>query len=150
MKEIKKRSECPISFSLDFFGDKWVLLIIRDMMLYDKNTFGDFLGSTENIATNILTDRLKMLENEGFIMKYPVPGKARIGYCLTERGVTLIPIIVELSQWGASQNEQNNSENRREFATALKKNKPGLIRKLTDKHLEIYASKKAVALPNIS
>ena len=84
-----------------------------------------------------------MLENEGFILKYPVPGKARIGYCLTERGVTLIPIIVELSQWGAGQNEQNNSENRKEFAAALKKNKPGLIRKLTDKHLEIYASNKA-------
>lgn len=112
-------------------------------MLYDKNTFGDFLGSAENIATNILTDRLKMLENEGFILKYPVPGKARIGYCLTERGVTLIPIIVELSQWGAGQNEHNNNENRKEFAAALKKNKPGLIRKLTDKHLEIYASNKA-------
>ncbi len=81
MKEVKTRSECPISFCLDFFGDKWSLLIIRDMILNDKTIFGDFLNSDESIATNILTERLKMLEAEGFVIKYPVPGKARAGYC---------------------------------------------------------------------
>lgn len=143
MKEIKARSDCPISYSLDFFGDKWVLLIIRDIVLYDKATFGEFLGAKEQIATNILTDRLKMLESEGFILRYPVPGKSRIGYCLTERGTKLIPILVELAQWGASENKLNDNESRKDFANSLKKNKPELIRRLIEKHLAIYTSKLA-------
>lgn len=145
MKEIKKRSECPVSFSLDFFGDKWTLLIIRDIVLNDKNTFGDFLQSAEGIATNILTNRLKMLEEEGFIMKYPVAGKARTGYCLTEKGVTIIPIMIEMALWGAS---RNNSNLKKELTVALQKDKAGVIKQLTTKHIQIYRQHKANAALN--
>jgi len=135
MKEIKKRSECPISYCLDFFGDKWVLLIIRDMVLNDKTTFGDFLKSDESIATNILTDRLKMLESEGFIMKYPVAGKARTGYCLTVKGVGLIPVVIEMALWGASQNINGY---KKELGVALKKDKAGVIKQLASKFTKRY------------
>jgi len=135
MKEIKKRSECPVSFSLDFFGDKWTLLIIRDIVLHGKHTFGDFLQSAEGIATNILTDRLKMLEEQGLLMKYPVAGKARVGYCLTEKGVTIIPIVIEMALWGVS---QNNSDLKKELTAALRKDKAGVIRQLTSQHIQLY------------
>ncbi|KPH14025.1 helix-turn-helix domain-containing protein [Chryseobacterium sp. ERMR1:04] len=101
MKDISQRSTCPVSFSLDFFGDKWTLLIVRDMILKGYTTFGDFQQSDEGIATNILTDRLKMLEKYGFIIKYPLAGKARTGYCLTEKGISLIPVVIELALWGS-------------------------------------------------
>lgn len=145
MKEIKKRSECPVSFSLDFFGDKWTLLIIRDIVLHGKHTFGEFLQSGEGIATNILTDRLKMLEEEGFIMKYPVAGKARTGYCLTEKGTTIIPIVVELALWGVS---QHNNNLQKELTAALRKDKAGVIKELSSKHLQLYRAHKSNAALN--
>jgi len=139
IRKIKKRSACPISFSLDFLGDKWTLLIVRDILLNNKNTFGEFIQSAEGIATNVLTDRLKMLESEGFIMKYPVPGKARVAYCLTERGVRLIPIIMEMAIWGVS---ENNTEIKKELTAALKTDKAGVLSALANKHLEIYEQRK--------
>ncbi|MBH2004419.1 MAG: helix-turn-helix transcriptional regulator [Sphingobacteriia bacterium] len=135
MKEIRKRSECPISYCLDFFGDKWALLIIRDIVLNDKYTFGDFLSSDESIATNILTDRLKMLEAEGFIVKYPVPGKARVGYCLTEEGISLISVVIEMALWGASKNVNGY---RKELGAELKKDKSKVIKQLATKFTKKY------------
>ena len=73
IETIKKRSECPISCSLDVFGDKWSLLIIRDMMFYNKSTYGDFLKSGEGIATNILASRLQSLEEHKLIEKLEHP-----------------------------------------------------------------------------
>ncbi|WCT10698.1 winged helix-turn-helix transcriptional regulator [Mucilaginibacter jinjuensis] len=140
MKEIKHRSDCPISYGLDFFGDKWTLLIVRDIVIYNKNTFGDFLNADEKMATNILSDRLKTLEAEGFLLKYAVPGKGKVAYCLTEKGITLVPIIVELSAWGSAHNENNDSTKREAFAKALKKSKTGLISQLQAKLLKDYHS----------
>ncbi len=139
MKKIKKRSDCPISFSLDFVGDKWTLLIIRDIVLNEKNTFGDFLQSAEGIASNILTDRLKMLEAEDILLKYPVPGKPRIAYCLTEKGVGLIPIVIELGIWGTA---RTNSEVKKELSAAIKKDKLSVIKKLSERHLDIFQLRK--------
>src|ERR1700748_1775815 len=128
MRSTDKRSDCPISYCLDFFGDKWTLLILRDIVLYDKHTFGEFLEAEEKIATNVLTDRLKMLEKEDFIRKHPVEGKARVGYWLTPHSVTIIPVLVEMAQWGAAHNKDNDNANRKELADALKKNKPATIK----------------------
>jgi len=125
-KEIKQRSNCPISYCLDFVGDRWTLLIIRDLMFEDKHTFGDFASSKEGIATNILTDRLKMLETEGYLFKFPVQGKARTGYCLTEKGIALIPIVIEMLLFGVAQ----GFGNRPGLEKQLKKDKAGVIKKL--------------------
>lgn len=96
----KKRSDCPLSCSLDIWGDKWSLLIIRDMMFLNKNTYGDFLKSDEGIATNILASRLQGLEESKIIEKLDHPGsKAKILYRLTQKGIDLLPILVEMYLW---------------------------------------------------
>ncbi len=96
----KQRSECPISCSLEVFGDKWSLLIIRDLMLYQKSTYGDFLKSAEGIATNILATRLQSLEENGIIEKREHPdSKAKVLYRLTHKGIDLLPILFEIHLW---------------------------------------------------
>jgi DNA-binding HxlR family transcriptional regulator len=100
MKTNKKRSDCPLSCSLDVFGDKWSLLIIRDLMFGNKCTYNDFLKSEEGIATNILASRLKGLEENGVIEKSAHPSsKAKILYRLTPKGIDLLPVIMELYIW---------------------------------------------------
>jgi len=100
MEKNKKRSDCPISCSLDIFGDKWSLLIIRDMMFFQKSTYGEFLKSAEGIATNILASRLQSLEENGLIEKLEHPdSKAKFLYTLTPKAIDLLPIIVEIHIW---------------------------------------------------
>lgn len=100
MTKVKKRSECPISCSLDIWGDKWSLLIIRDLIFANKCTYGDFLKSSEGIATNILASRLQGLEENGIIEKSDHPdSKAKILYRLTKKGIDLLPIFVEIHLW---------------------------------------------------
>jgi len=101
-KKIKRRSDCPISYALDIFGDKWSLLIIRDIMFQGKKTYGEFLVSDEKIATNILADRLALLECAEIIKKKnDLEKKTRIIYSLTEKGIDLVPIILEIVSWSA-------------------------------------------------
>ncbi|MEM9888940.1 MAG: helix-turn-helix domain-containing protein, partial [Bacteroidota bacterium] len=102
MRNTKKRSTCPISYSLDLLGDKWVMLILRDIALADKHFYKEFMQSEEGIATNVLSDRLKMLETNGIIKSKPhVSNKSMKYYTLTEAGIELIPVIIELWSWGA-------------------------------------------------
>ncbi|MDO5979994.1 winged helix-turn-helix transcriptional regulator [Flavivirga spongiicola] len=105
-KNIKKRSECPISSSLDLFGDKWSLLIIRDLVFSGLHFYNEFLESGEGIATNILSDRLKKLEENGFITseKYEHQKTKKL-YQLTEKGIGLIPILIEMIAWGFQNDE---------------------------------------------
>lgn len=99
---VQRRSNCPISFSLDIVGDAWSLLIIRDIVFAGKKTFGEFVGSEEGIARNILANRLSRLEKLGIIQKKPHPTDGRKDlYELTEAGLDFIPVLLELSAWGA-------------------------------------------------
>lgn len=99
-QEHQPRSHCPISFALDIFGDKWTLLIVRDIVYAGKKTHGEFLKSDERIATNILADRLAKLECQGIIVKKPDPkDKRREIFSLTERGLALIPLLLDLQSW---------------------------------------------------
>lgn len=96
-----KRSECPITNTLDLIGDKWTLLIIRDMLFLNKTSFNEFLESPEKIATNILTDRLKRLEEHKIIEKRPyTKSPLRYEYFLTRHGKDLRPLLIELIHWG--------------------------------------------------
>lgn len=100
MTPIKKRSDCPISSSLDIWGDKWSLLIVRDLIFSMQCTYGDFLKSEEKIATNILATRLQMLESNGIITKLNHPeSKAKVLYQLTQKGIDLLPIMIEIHLW---------------------------------------------------
>ena len=96
----KKRSNCPISTSLDIWGDKWSLLIVRDLFNAQQCTYGDFQKSDEKIASNILATRLQMLEENGIITKLEHPeSKAKVLYRLTKKGIDLLPIIIEIGIW---------------------------------------------------
>lgn len=99
-KNNKLRSNCPVNFGLETFGDKWSLLIVRDIVFWGKKTYSDFLKSDEGIATNILASRLTQLEEEGILIKTPHPtDKRKDVYTLTEKGFELIPLLVEIVAW---------------------------------------------------
>lgn len=100
MTDRKKRSDCPISSSLDIWGDKWSLLIVRDLMFSKQCTYGDFLKSPEKIATNILASRLQTLEENELITKSEHPdSKAKVLYKLTQKGIDLLPLMIEINLW---------------------------------------------------
>ena len=98
---IKKfRSECPVASALDVIGDKWTLVIVRDMLFGGKSTFKELSESTEKIASNILSSRLKLLERHKMVTKNKVPGNDKVVvYRLTDKGTSLAPVIVELIAW---------------------------------------------------
>lgn len=132
MDRTKKRSDCPISCSLDVWGDKWSLLIIRDLMFAKACTYGDFLKSPEGIATNVLASRLQTLEENGIILKLDHPdSKAKVLYRLTRKGIDLIPILVEIDLW--AEKYMPIPENRREMLEEIKKDKAGFIERATKK-----------------
>ncbi len=95
------RSTCPIAQSLDILGDRWTLLVIRDLMFVGKNQYGEFLSSPEKISTNILAERLKRLEQSGVIEKRPYQSNPpRYEYLLTQKGEDLRPLLIEVCKWG--------------------------------------------------
>ena len=97
-----RRSDCPINFALEIFGDPWSLLIIRDIVYFGKKTYGEFLASEEGMATNILASRLAHLEHQGILMKQLFEkDKRKEEYVLTEKGLDLIPVLVEMANWSA-------------------------------------------------
>ena len=105
----KFRSGCPISSALDVVGDKWSLLIIRDMLVKHKKTFKEISDSDEKIAPSILSARLKLLESFKLIFKTKVADNKKENiYLLTEKGIRLTPIIIEFSLWGNSNMQEFN------------------------------------------
>ena len=108
-----KRSGCPISFSLEVFGDRWTLLILRDLVLREKRRYRDFLASEEGIASNILSDRLKRLEQAGVITRNTDPDdKRQVLYDVTQKGQSLLPVLLELAAWGASHDKETGAPSR--------------------------------------
>ena len=99
----REKSNCPISYSLDLFGDKWTLLILRDVVLWGKTRFAEFQASDEKIASNILSDRLRRLEEQGIIVTSKDTADARQKiYTATKKGLSLTPVLLEIAAWGAS------------------------------------------------
>lgn len=105
----KRRSGCPLNASVEMLGDRWSLLIIRDMMLLGSRTFKEFLGSYEGIATNILTDRLRKLEAYEIIRteRDPADGRKLI-YLLTRKGIDLAPVLTEMVLWAGRHEKTEN------------------------------------------
>ena len=98
----KPRSGCPVNISLEVFGDRWSLLIVRDLMVRGFTTFQDFLDSGEGIATNILADRLRQLQCSGIVeSERDSEDRRRRNYRLTKKGIDLAPVMLELLIWGA-------------------------------------------------
>lgn len=134
MTDIRKRSDCPISCSLDIWGDKWSLLIVRDLMFSKQCTYGDFMKSKEKIATNILASRLQTLEESGIISKSEHPdSKAKVLYRLTQKGIELLPIMIEIQLW--ADKYFTLTDERRDILKEIKKNKENFL-KVTMKELK--------------
>jgi DNA-binding HxlR family transcriptional regulator len=105
----KRRSGCPLNASVEMLGDRWSLLILRDMMLRGYETFNQFLRSDEKIATNILADRLRRLESYEIVVSKPDPGDGRkLIYSLTPKGIDLAPVLTEMVLWAARHEETGN------------------------------------------
>jgi DNA-binding HxlR family transcriptional regulator len=119
------RSNCPINYLLELFGDKWTLLVIRDLMFKEKRYFGEFLQSGEKISTNILANRLRGLEAHGVIeQRMDENNRSKIIYSLTQKGKDMLPIMLEITQWSSTYDDLTNTPT--EFQQALKKDKAGL------------------------
>lgn len=126
---LKRRSSCPISFSLDVFGDKWSLLILRDIMFYNRTHFRDF-APNEHIATNILSDRLSKLETAGFIHKARDPKlKNQYVYAATSMGKTLLPLLIEMALWGLEYDPDSLASEA--FTARALKEKQKVVREIT-------------------
>ena len=141
MLKSKRRSNCPVSSSLDIWGDKWSLLIIRDLMDAKECTYGDFLKSPEGIATNILATRLQNLEENKLIEKLDHPdSKAKVLYKLTQKGIDLVPVMIEISLW--AEKYFTLPEDRKAMLKEVKKDKAGFIF-LSGRHLVPWLGREA-------
>jgi len=111
MRRRRRRSDCPIHFGLEVFGDPWSLLIVRDLMFKARSTYTEFLRAEEGIATNVLADRLALLEQQGIVAteRAPTTGRA-VRYALTARGRDLMPMMLEVIAWSAKYDPKTAAE----------------------------------------
>ncbi|MGF6514407.1 DNA-binding HxlR family transcriptional regulator [Pseudomonas sp. BT76 TE3572] len=117
------RSHCAVNYGVEIFGDRWSLLIIRDIVFVGKKTYGGFLKSEERIATNVLAARLAFLEAQGILSKAPSPDDRRKDfYTLTEKGLDLIPIVLNIVLWSAKHDSESYVRRREEFVARLSQN----------------------------
>lgn len=120
----KRRSACPLNASVEMLGDRWSLLVIRDLMLRGPLVFKELMESREGIATNILADRLKKLTANGIIAAKPDPADGRkLIYLLTKKGVDLAPVLTEMVLWAASHEDTGNQA----LIRRMRKDKEGLL-----------------------
>ncbi len=104
------RSHCPINFALEHFGDKWSLLIIRDLMFKGKRHYNEFFESGEKVSTSVLGDRLKQLEASGIISKgQDAVKKSRIKYSLTKKGIDMLPFMVDMISWSGEHDNKTEA-----------------------------------------
>ena len=123
------RSNCPINFILETLGDKWTLLVIRDLMFHGKRQFSEFMASDEGISTNILADRLQRLEQEEIVEKELDPeNRSRVLYELTDKGKDLLPVMLEITAWSGKYDSETNAP--RQLLKALKRGKRPLAEKM--------------------
>ncbi len=100
-------NQCPIAFALDLFGDRWTLVVLRDLVFKGKRYYGEFLSSPEGISTNILADRLARLETNGLVSKQRDPAnQTKFIYRLTRKGADLVPLLLEMTIWSSRSNPQ--------------------------------------------
>ncbi len=120
----RRRSGCPLNASIEMLGDRWSLLIIRDMMLRGSRSYKEFLHSHEKIATNILADRLRRLIAYGIITSQPDPmdGRKQI-YLLTAKGIDLAPVLTEMVLWAAGHEKTGNQA----LVRMMREDKEGLL-----------------------
>lgn len=133
MKTSKKalRSHCPINYGLEAFGDRWALLILRDMVFRGHRTYGEFLKSKEGFATNILASRLDLLIGSGIIQREGDESDGRKSiYSLTEKGLDLIPLMFEMVLWSAKHDNQSEARRIPRLVELIKKDNRKISQKV--------------------
>jgi DNA-binding HxlR family transcriptional regulator len=132
-KPVPRRSGCPLNAVLEVLGDQWSLLIVRDLMFSGRNTYAELMEGGEGIATNILADRLRRLEEEGIITRraHPSDGRRQM-YELTTKGADLAPVLVEMIVWSAHYHETDAP--------------PAVVRRMKTRRDEVIAVLRANAL----
>ncbi len=125
MRRRHRKSDCPVHFALEVFGDAWTLLIIRDLMFKGRTSYTDFLRAEEGIATNVLADRLVRLEEDGVIEKVGESGRGSASaYRLTPKGIDLLPILLEIIGWSAKHDPKTAAD--RKFVRRLQRDRGAL------------------------
>ncbi|WP_367154932.1 winged helix-turn-helix transcriptional regulator [Methylomonas sp. HYX-M1] len=133
MPKSKLNNKCPIDYALEVFGDRWTLLVLRDLMLSGKRYYRELMTSKEGIATNILTSRLRKMEADGLIIRKQNPeDKRQIFYELTEKALDLVPILLEISRWSIIYDENTAAP-------------PELMRRFNDEPRQLIAELKEAA-----
>ncbi|WDE06645.1 helix-turn-helix transcriptional regulator [Thalassomonas viridans] len=128
-----RRSDCPISNVLDFVGDKWSLLILRDLMFFGKHSFSELQNSDEKMATNILSKRLETLEQDDLVSKQTDPSdKRKKVYTLTPKGKDMLPIMLEMMIWSSKHDPNTNAP--KLFIERAINDRENLISDLLNKH----------------
>ena len=132
MKEL--RSHCPVNFALEAFGDRWALLILRDIVFRGKRTYGEFLGSEEGFATNILASRLNRLVEEGILQRewHATDGRKDI-YSLTEKGLDLIPLLFEMVLWSEKYDSRSEAKRIMRLVELIRKDNRKISREVREK-----------------
>lgn len=132
------RCDCPITSAIDLIGDKWSLVVIKNMLFYNLKTFKELSATNEGIATNILSARLKHLEMHGFLTKKkPIDNKKTNLYQLSDKGLSLIPIIIELAIWGDTNlKDIHSSLNVDNPIDYIKLNKDTFIKVIKEQYLD--------------
>ena len=128
-----RRSNCPIACALDLIGDKWTLIVLRDLIMARKRYFQELLEGNEGIATNILASRLKLLEAAGLVTRRADPAQARrVIYAPTEKALDLLPVLIELMRWSMKNNSRSATPGH--LVRRLVEDRNGLIAELRAAH----------------
>ena len=132
MANQKRKSDCPINFALELFGDRWTFLIVRDLMFKGKHYYGEFLLSEEKIATNILADRLSLLEQSEIIIKTVDPAHgSKFIYKLSQKGIDLLPILIEVIMWSSKHDEDTGTDVK--FVRRVKHDKEKILKEISSR-----------------
>ena len=127
----ERRSDCPTAYALDLFGDRWTLLVVRDLMFNGRRRYGEFLEAGEGIATNILADRLGRLEACGVVESRRDPDNHRAKlYRLTRKGIDLVPLMVEMILWSARHDPDTGAG--KAFVRRARRDREGLVRDIVN------------------
>lgn len=126
MKPTRKeevRSHCAVNYGVEIFGDRWSLLVLRDIVFEGKKTYGEFLKSEEGIATNVLASRLVFLEEHGILARAPSPDdKRKDDYTLTEKGLDLIPVLFSIVAFSAKHDAKSYLRKQKDLLARLRRN----------------------------
>ena len=142
----RRRSDCPISHALDLFGDRWSLLVIRDLLVKGKRHYRDFLSSEERIATNILSERLKALQEAGLVRRIEAArNEGGVSYELTGKGYDLAPMLVEMILWSARHDPNTAADP--DFVSAAVADRKALLQTVVPSDLDSAPAEGAAPRP---